>query len=95
MEAGKSYGNCPECGKLFESYGPASLSITIGAHLHEDHDYPTRFWNSGHIPGYREDAPPAVPETMPFDIAFYDGARLTPYDRGTFLAPLRVKWAAE
>jgi hypothetical protein len=90
-------GNCPECGKLFESYGPSSLSLTIGCHLYEEHNYPTRFWsNSSPLTASRHPALAAAPgpADMPFDAAFYDGARLSPYDRGSFLRPLHICWTA-
>lgn len=87
-------GNCPECGKLFESYGTATLSLTIGAHLQRDHDYPTRFWAPNAAFGPSKYPAPGTAAAVPFDEAFYDGARLTPFDRGNVLAPMRVCWLA-
>jgi hypothetical protein len=97
----KAVGRCPECGRLFDAYGTATLYLRIGGHLYEEHDYPTRFWspNSNHSPNrypapvqQRLNMPVAgSAAAVPFDEAFYDGARLTLYDRG-FLRLLKIGW---
>lgn len=103
----KAYGTCPECGKLFECYGESTLSLTIGGHLFEEHQYPTRFWHprqefdNSRYPATRpvpqpQRAPGTMPPALsaaavPFDDAFYDGARLTLFDRG-LLRPLHIAW---
>lgn len=92
-ERQKVTGRCPECGKLFETYGPSTLSMMIGGHLYHDHDYPTRFYTAHTGPSGYPDVPPPDTTRVPFDLAFYDGARLTPFDHG-FLRPARVKWCA-
>lgn len=86
---------CPKCGDLLEGQGPASLRWAMKNHDYWEHERPERG-----LPGAQQalgggnPAParssPQQP-AMPQDVAFYDGARLSPYDRD-LLCAYYIKW---
>ncbi len=83
---------CPRCGSVLHGQGPASLNYAVTNHRW-DHERADRqkdleaqrraaAGNPG-MPGYqgRTDQVTLCGAPVPFDEAFYDGARLTPGDR--------------
>lgn len=71
---------CPACWARLDAAGPQLMRLAIAMHIQEAHE--------------RKPAPEA-PAKVVYDAAFYAGDRLTPYDKGQFLAALHVSWAAE
>lgn len=84
---------CPECGRLFKAYGPSSLYITIGNHLHDEHNYPSRFWNPNNS-GPSNWPLPFEPKAQPEAFGYMtDENGLTARDR-QFLHAMHVAWKA-
>jgi hypothetical protein len=88
---------CPKCGHTITAPGPASLKWAIHNHEYFEHtrkerglpEIPKHIGMPGHIPDVFKPRYDAA--SIPFDEAFYDGARLSQFDRGFFRA-LRVLW---
>ena len=86
---------CPACGEKIEGVGPTTLSLAVSNHIHDRHE--RRMFASGPSGGVSGSSgtPQALTgAVLPFDEAFYDGARLTSFDRG-FLRPIKISWTSD
>lgn len=80
---------CPLCFDVIEGVGPTTIRLGIAEHIRTRHE-------QGKITpqqeGFHWHGDPAKADILiPLDDAFYNGARLTPFDKG-FLRTLKLAW---
>ena len=82
--------SCPKCGEVLSFIGPATRKRVIDDHMYWRHDRPEREARKREQERADLLANKDV-DVIPFDEAFYDGARLSQQDL-SFLWAVRVRW---
>lgn len=94
FSGGDSKWRCPACHEQLEAVGPASLALAVANHIHDRHERgqfrSQRYEDTGS--GFMTTPAYTPPSSAPLvDEAYFDGARLTPYDK-TWLRLAGTAW---